>query len=130
MNFYLDFFATDSDEENIPIGFVQKCFMALFFKRFMNALPKLTALSYESCLIIPTIGANHGFISQDSILNPPLKSINIEQINIEDKYKHYVFNFKMITAKISTNKGIRDAGSTADIRMLWPWSALVCLGLL
>ena len=28
------------------------------------------------------------------------------------------------------NKGIRDAGSTADIRMLWPWSALVCLGLL
>ena len=103
MNFYLDFFATDSDEENIPIGFVQKCFMALFFKRFMNALPKLTALSFESCLIIPTIGANHGFISQDSILNPPLKSINIEQINIEDKYKHYVFNFKMITTKISTN---------------------------
>ena len=29
-----------------------------------------------------------------------------------------------------SNKGIRDAGSTADIRMLWPWSALVCLGLL
>ena len=28
------------------------------------------------------------------------------------------------------NKGIRDAGRTADIRMLWPWSALVCLGLL
>ena len=28
------------------------------------------------------------------------------------------------------NKGIGDAGSTADIRMLWPWSALVCLGLL
>ena len=28
------------------------------------------------------------------------------------------------------NKGIRDAGSTADIRMLWPWSALICLGLL
>ena len=28
------------------------------------------------------------------------------------------------------NKGIGYAGSTADIRMLWPWSALVCLGLL
>ena len=28
------------------------------------------------------------------------------------------------------NKGIGDAGSTADIRMLWPWSALVRLGLL
>ena len=28
------------------------------------------------------------------------------------------------------NKGIGDAGSTADIRMLWPLSALVCLGLL
>ena len=26
------------------------------------------------------------------------------------------------------NKGIRDAGITADIRMLWPWSAIVCLG--
>ena len=77
--------------------------MALFFKRFMNALPKLTALSYESCLIIPTIGANLGFISQDSILNPPLKSINIEQNNIEDKYKHYILNFKMITTKIPTN---------------------------
>ena len=69
----------------------------------MNALPKLTALSYESCLIIPTIGANLGFISQDSILNPPLKSINIEQNNIEDKYKHYILNFKMITNKIPTN---------------------------
>ena len=31
---------------------------------------------------------------------------------------------------VGINKGIRDAGSTADIRMLWPWSALVCLGLL
>ena len=31
---------------------------------------------------------------------------------------------------IEYNKGIGDAGSTADIRMLWPWSALVCLGLL
>ena len=69
----------------------------------MNALPKLTALSYESCLIIPTIGANLGFISQDSILNPPLKSIAIEQINIEDKYKHYVMNFKMIKTKVLTN---------------------------
>ena len=31
---------------------------------------------------------------------------------------------------LDLNKGIGDAGSTADIRMLWPWSALVCLGLL
>ena len=33
-------------------------------------------------------------------------------------------------AKNTVNKGIGDAGSTADIRMLCPWSALVCLGLL
>ena len=35
-----------------------------------------------------------------------------------------------LTWVFSFNKGIGDAGSTADIRMLWPWSALVCLGLL
>ena len=34
------------------------------------------------------------------------------------------------TKRMVQNKGIRDAGSTADIRMLLPWSALVCLGLL
>ena len=39
--------------------------------------------------------------------------------------KHYFPVLKTVV-----NKGIRDAGSTADIRMLWPWSALVCLGLL
>ena len=32
------------------------------------------------------------------------------------------------TISIMTNKGIGDAGSTADLRMLW--SAIVCLGLL
>ena len=37
-------------------------------------------------------------------------------------------NYEDVIADL--NKGIRDAGSTADIRMLWPWSALVCLGLL
>ena len=37
---------------------------------------------------------------------------------------------KMSTSVIdeTNNKGIGDAGSTADIRMLW--SAMVCLGLL
>ena len=40
--------------------------------------------------------------------------------------------------QVSENKGIGDAGSTADIRILWsamvcyclPWSDIVCLGLL
>ena len=37
---------------------------------------------------------------------------------------------KQVSVLKYINKGIGDAGSTADISMLWPWSALVCLGLL
>ena len=37
-------------------------------------------------------------------------------------------DFYMTLALLDINKGIRDAGSTADLRMLW--SAIVCLGLL
>ena len=49
---------------NTTVGFVQECFMAQFFKRFMNALPELTALSYESCALILANGTNLGIISQ------------------------------------------------------------------
>ena len=41
----------------------------------------------------------------------------------------------VIERGVGSNKGIGDAGSTADLRMLWsasyclPWSAIVCLGL-
>ena len=46
-----------------------------------------------------------------------------------DDHGHWSMTMKLVK-EVMINKGIRDAGSTADIRMLWPWSALVCLGLL
>ena len=36
-----------------------KMFYGSILKRFMNALLKLAALSYESCVLIPAIGASH-----------------------------------------------------------------------
>ena len=35
---------------------------------------------------------------------------------------------RSLTMRLNKNKGIGDAGSTADLRMLW--SAIVCLGVL
>ena len=69
----------------------------------------------------------------------PLSAINWRSYNIQAalRWVHPLSpdnNIELQTNnnshQIETNKGIRDAGSTADIRMLWPWSALVCLGLL
>ena len=48
----------------------------------------------------------------------------------KDKEELCVLLLHKMCSIICRNKGIGDAGSTADIRMLWPWSALVCLCLL
>ena len=38
-----------------------------------------------------------------------------------------ILMMRVLTSMVIKNKGIGDAGSTADLRMLW--SAIVCLGL-
>ena len=58
-----------------------------------------------------------------------LFEILFKQFEMRFKQLEILFKLKLREVVIK-KKGIRDAGSTADIRMLWPWSALVCLGLL
>ena len=54
----------------------------------------------------------------------------VNQSYVQDVRSVMMKNAILDGCGIESNKGIKDAGSTADIRMLWPWSALVCLGLL
>ena len=61
---------------------------------------------------------------QDGFAFTSLLSYNIGK---GSKEKEKNTSFKQVCVGQRINKGIGDAGSTADLRMLW--SAIVCLGL-
>ena len=60
------------------------------------------------------------------LLTRKQKNKGLEEIL--DKERDYLEKISFAVTKVRENKGIRDAGSTADFRMLW--SAMVCFGLL
>ena len=70
-----------------------------------------------------------GVISQ-GVKSMDMMSYLDASVSTISSFHQALFSEKACPLHFSLNKGIGDAGSTADIRMLWPWSALVCLGLL